>query len=284
MLNSYFISNLSTYSNLPSSMPSSPTVPTLSEISCSSAEVYQLLRSFKLKTASGPDGISSRMLRGCASTISLYLSTLFNLSLSTDIVPTAWKTSNITPVYKDGDPKLASNYRPISLLSIPSKLLERIIHNIVKKHLLSNSLISRHQFGFRPHSSTQESLLAATNDWHQHLDSNLSVGCVGFDLSKAFDSLHHQTILSKLSRVGIRSSLLNWFHNYLSNREQKVVLNGHESFTAQVTSGVPQGSILGPLLFIISMDPLTNLSLSKRLLDYSLCRQHLIIQTHQVTC
>ena len=196
---------------------------------------YQLLRSLKLKTASGPDGISSRMLRGCASTISSYLSTLFNLSLSTGIVPTAWKTSNITPVYKDGDPKLASNYRPISLLSIPSKLLERIIYNKLMKHLLFNSLISRHQFGFRPQSSTQEALLAATNDWHQYFDSNLSVGCVAFDLSKAIDSFPHQTILSNLSRVGIRGSLLNWFHNYLSNREQKVVLNGHESFTAQVS-------------------------------------------------
>ena len=107
--------------------------------------------------------------------------------------------SNITPVYKDDDSKLVSNYHPISLLSIPSKLLERIIHNKLMNHLLSNSIISRQQFGFRPQSSTQEALLAATNDWHQYLDSNLSVGCVAFDLSKAFNSLPHPTILSNLS-------------------------------------------------------------------------------------
>ena len=108
MLNSYFISNFSTGSDLSSTTPSPTAIPTLSEISCSNAEVYQLLKSLKIKTASGPDGISSRMLQVCASTISSYLSTLFNLSLSTGIVPTAWKTSNITPVYKDGDPKLVS--------------------------------------------------------------------------------------------------------------------------------------------------------------------------------
>ena len=130
-------------------------------------------------------------------------------------------------------------------------------------HLLSNSIISRQQFGFRPQSSTQEALLAATNDWHQYLDSNLSVGCVAFDLSKAHDSLPHPTILSNLSQEGIHGRLLDWFQNYLSNRLQKVVLDGHESSTAHVTSGVPQGSILGPLLFTISMDPLTSLSLSK---------------------
>ena len=130
-------------------------------------------------------------------------------------------------------------------------------------HLLSNSIIFRQQFGFRPQSSTQEALLAATNDWHQYLDSNLSVGCVAFDLSKAFDSLPHPTILSNLSRVGICGRLLDWFQNYLSNRQQKVVLDGHESSTAHVASGVPQGSILGPLLFTISMDQITSLSLSK---------------------
>ena len=263
MLNSYFTPNFSTCSNLPSTTPSPTAIPTLSDISCSNAEVYQLLKSLKIKTASGPDDISNRMLRGYASTISSYLSTLFNLSLSTGIVPTAWKTSNITPVYKDGDPKLVSNYCPISLLSIPSKLLERIIRNKLMNDLLSNSIISRQQFGFRPQSLTQEALLAATNDWDQYLDSNLSVGCVAFDLSKAFDSLPHPAILSNLSRVGIRGRLFDWFQNYLSNRQQKVVLDGHESSTAQVASGVPQGSILGPLLFTISMDPITSLSLSK---------------------
>ena len=117
------------------------------------------------------------------------------------------------------------------------------------KHLLSNSLISRHQFGFRPQSSTQEALLAATNDWHQYLDSNLSVGCVAFDLSKAFDSLLHQTILSNLSQVSICGSLLNWFHNYLSNREQKVVLNGNESFYSPGYLGCPPGLDSRPSTF-----------------------------------
>ena len=107
-------------------------------------------------TASGPDGISSRMLKGSADVISYSLAKLFNLSLVKGIVPSAWKLSNVTSVYKAGDPKLVSNYSPISLLSLPSKLLERIIHNKVMSFLLSNSILSLNQFGFHPASSTQE--------------------------------------------------------------------------------------------------------------------------------
>ena len=234
----------------------------LSTISCTSDEVYRLLRSVKVKTASGPDGISSHMLRHTAYAISPTLTKLFNASLSTGAVPSDWKVSNITPVFKGkGDPRCVMNFRPISLLSLPSKILERIVHNHLLNHLLSNDLLSSRQFGFRPSSSTQEALLFATHDWSCYLDKGLSVAAVFFDLSKAFDKVPHCQLLSALANVGVSGSLLNWFRSYLSNRSQRVVLDGYTSEVHPVTSGVPQGSILGPLLFSIYVNSLTKITL-----------------------
>ena len=156
------------------------------------------------------------------------------------------KVSNVTPVFKSGDKSVISNYRPISLLSIPSKLLKRIVHRRLLHHLLDNSILSPRQFGFRPGSSTQEALLTATYDWHHCLDHGLSTAALFLDLSKAFDRVPHRKVLCTLSLVGISSPLLQWFQSYLSHRSQRVVLNGHSSSTLLVKSCVPQGSILGP--------------------------------------
>ena len=147
------------------------------------------------------------MLRNTATAIASSLTKLFNRSLSLGQFPTDWKLSNITPVPKGGDPKLVSNYRPISLLSLPSKILECIIYNRLLSHLLTNSLLSNSQFGFRPCSSTQEALIATTTSWHQYLDEKQSVGAVFFDLSKAFDSVPHSGILRALTRIGVTGFL-----------------------------------------------------------------------------
>ena len=250
------------------SLPVSPqtiaaqSLPGLESISCSSEDVRKLLTSMPSKTPSGPDGISSQMLKISASSVAPQLSALFNLSPSSGSVPTDWKLSKITPVYKAGDPSLVSNYHPISLLSLPSKILERIVHNKLLDYLLSNSLLSRSQFGFRPSSSTQEALISAITDWHKLLDSKENVAAVFFDLSKAFDSIPHSGILNALSSVGISGSLHQWFASYLSNRRQCVLLDGCSSTPADVSSGDPQGSILGPLLFILYMDSITLVQLS----------------------
>ena len=152
--------------------------------------------------------------------------------------PDDWKNTNTTPVYKAGDPKLTSNYRPISLLSIPSKLLERIVHNRLMYHRLTNSLLSVRQFGFRPGSSTQEALISATTDWHKFLD--------GKRMLQQF-SLTYQRPLTQwptrvcLSQVGVSGKLLQWFESYLLGRSQRVVLNGCSSTSINVRSSVPQG-------------------------------------------
>ena len=150
----------------------SPSRPVLSNIECTQEEVHRLLSTHKLNTASGPDGISSQMLRGTANSTTASITTLFNLSLKLSTVPDDWKRSRVTPIPKSGDTSNVSNFRPISLLSLISKVLERCIHNRVMDFLLRNKLLSDRQFGFRPKSSTQDALLTVSRDWHQSLTSH----------------------------------------------------------------------------------------------------------------
>lgn len=158
LLNSFFASCFSPPSNSPSTPPPPPTSQLeLSSIQCTEEEVDNLLSSLKVKTSTGPDGISSHMLKNTSYSVSPSLCKLFNRSLSTGCFPAEWKISNITPVFKSGDKGSVSNYRPISLLSIPSKILERIVHRRLLHHLITNSIISPKQFGFRPGSSNSGS-------------------------------------------------------------------------------------------------------------------------------
>ena len=265
LLNSFFTGCFTTSKPfLPNLLSSSPpsSKPTLSSVECTHEEVHHLLANYKINTASGPDGLSSKMLRGTAGSIAPALTTLFNLSLKLSTVPEDWKKSNITPIFKSGQTSEASNYRPISLLSLISKVLERCIHNRVMDFLLHNKLLSDHQFGFRPRFSTQDALLTATRDWHQSLTTHKQVAAVFFDVKKAFDSVPHDQLLKSLSDIGITGQLLKWFADYLTGRQQRVVLDGVASNYTQVTSGVPQGSILGPLLYIIFTNSISQLPLS----------------------
>ena len=165
---------------LPTPIPAPIDTPTLSTLSCSEEEVSHLLSTYKAKTASGPDGISNIMLRNTATSISSKLTTLFNLFLRLGKVPTQWKVSNVIPIFKSGDPSNASNYCSISLLSLVSKVLERIIFNQISHHLSINRLLSKNQFGFRTGFSTEEALLSVTNDWHQLLSKHHQIAAVFF--------------------------------------------------------------------------------------------------------
>ena len=141
------------------------------------------------------------------------------------------------------------------------KLLERFIHNALLEHVLEYGHLLPKQFGFRPGSSTQEAILAATHDWQEALERHKCCLCV-FDLSKAFDSPPHSLVLASLTKVGVCGTLYSWSQSYLSGRQQRVVLNGVTSQPARVTSGVPQGSILGPLLLLLSINSIFDVSLS----------------------
>ena len=159
----------------------------------------------------------------------------------------------MSPTFKKGDKQLIKHYRPISLLPIRGKILEKIISNNLYSYLHTNNLITINQSGFRPGDSTTNQLLYLVDEIHQAFDStkSLEFGTIFLDISKAFDKVWHDGLMFKLEQNGISGNLLNLFENYLSNRKQRLVQNGSYSDYSSIESGVPQGSVLGPLLFLI---------------------------------
>ena len=232
------------------------------ELLCTEVEIFNMLNALDTSKASGPDGISGKMLKSTAPSITPVLTKLFNLSMRTGIVPTAWKTSAVVPVPKGTISAEPANYRPISLLSICDKILERHVCKLLTAYLASSSPLSSNQWGFTPKKSTVTALLSALHDWHQHLEKGTEVCAVFFDLRKAFDTVPHYPLLCKLEKLGIDCYLQRWICNYLMDRTQQVVVDGATSTALPVVSGVPQGSVLGPLLFLIYIDGVEKVTLS----------------------
>ena len=217
-------------------------------------EVKDIIQSIDINKASSPDNISHRMLKGCINSICEPLCILYNRSLSEGVFPESWKKAIVTPIFKKGNKSLPSNYRPVSLLSSCGKILERIIFKHMYNFLVANDLLYKYQSGFLPKHSTTYQLV----DIYHHICQTIDHGqlsCIVFcDISKAFDRVWHKGLLFKLKENDIGDSLLLWLNSYLENRKQKVVIQASESNFLPLKAGVPQGSVLGPLLFLIYVD------------------------------
>jgi hypothetical protein len=217
---------------------------------CSEDQILDMLASLDVTKSSGPGNISARMLKATAVSLAPSIIALFNLSLQLGRIPQAWKGSRVVPIPKISAPKSPDNYRPISLLSVLSKVLERHVYNLIANHLEANPL-SDSQWGFRFGRSTVSALLTVVDDWLRILEDGKEICAIFFDYRKAFDSVPHRPLMEKLFSLNLNPFLTRWISDYLTSRLQQVVVDGATSSAIQVLSGVPQGSVLGPLLFLI---------------------------------
>ena len=222
--------------------------------------VKKIINNLKSKISFGHDGISSTLLQKMSDTIVPTLTLIINQSLCTGIFPDQLKIAKIKPIYKKEDPHLPDNYRPISLLPAISKIFEKVAYIQVYKYFTDNKLFYKSQYGFRQLHSTELAALEITDKIYIDLDNKKIPLAIFLDLSKAFDTIDHDILLYKLNYYGIKGIALNWFKSYLTNRKQYVEFNGKNSKIDTISTGVPQGSILGPLLFIIYMNDISKVT------------------------
>ena len=237
--------------------------PPIDQIIVSITGVEKLLKDLKSHKAAGPDAIPNILLKTCSKTLAAPLSQIFQKSLDSGKLPQDWLSANISSAFKKGDRHSPENYRPISLTSVSCKLLEHIICKHVMNHLESNEILTNLNHGFRSGYSCESQLITTVHDFLTSFDQKRQVDIAILDFSKAFDTVPHRKLLHKLESYGINGSILQWLKCFLSERSMKVILEGASSRTTSVDSGVPQGTVLGPLLFLCHINDLPNAVTSK---------------------
>jgi len=254
---SYFYSTFTEFENhSPNTIELSSS--TIEYIDIEEVEVYHLLSQLPLKANTSPDYINNYLLKKCAGSLTLPITQLFRYSLMTGELPDIWKQSLVKPLLKKGDPRNISNYRPISLTCSLCKIIEKIIHSKLLTFFITNNILPESQHGFLKTKSVTTNLLEAHSDWTNALDSKMNVDIVYFDFAKAFDKVSHTLLIQKLEKIGVKGTLLKWIKNFLSNRTFNVKIEDTYSQSYKITSGVIQGSVLGPLLFLFYVHDLPN--------------------------
>ena len=224
------------------------------------SDIMEIINKLNPTKSAGCDNIGNNIIKKVSNEIIKPLTMIFNLSLSTGLFPDKLKIAKVIPIFKKDDPTVFSNYRPVSLLPCISKILERLVFDKCVEYISNKGILNEKQFGFRPKHATFMAIAQLVDKVNNAVENNETSIGIFLDLSKAFDTIDHNILLYKLEHYGFRGTALDWFKSYLTNRKQFISFNNCTSNLQSIECGVPQGSILGPLLFILYVNDITHTS------------------------